>query len=88
MFLFLQKRSKKDRKTEPSKFFYIFLRTGMKFLAYITEISLLLPESFGTPGIAKNNLLVYFKHNLSPQQHKYKRIHSGFVSTRRMRKNL
>lgn len=58
-----------EEKNRTKQVFSIFLRTGMKFLAYIAEISLL-PEIFGTPGITKTNLLVYFKHNLSPQQHK------------------
>lgn len=56
MFLFPQKRNKKGR-NGTKQVSSIYLRTGIKFLAYITEISLL-PDSFGTPGITKNNLLV------------------------------
>lgn len=86
MFFFLRREIRKVEKQNQARFFH-FLRTGIKFLAYITEISLLLLESFGTSGITKNSIFVYFKHNLSTKQHKYNIIRSGFVSTKRIRKN-
>lgn len=74
MFLFLRKRNKKGRqKNRTKQVFSIYLRTGIKFLAPITQISHFLAESFGTSGITKNTLLVYSKDNPSPQQHKLKK---------------
>lgn len=71
MFLLLQKRSKKGRQKGTAKqVFSIYLRTGIKFLAHITQISQMLVESFGTSRITKNTPLVHSKNNPSPQQHK------------------
>lgn len=73
MFLFLRKRNKKGRQNRTKQVFSIYLRTGVKFLGPITQISQFLVESFGTSGITKNTLLVYSKDKPSPQQHKLKK---------------
>lgn len=73
MFLFLWKRNKKGRqKNRTKQVFFIYLRTGIKFVAHITQTSQLLVESFETSGITKNTLLVYSNDNPSPQWHKLK----------------